>query len=68
MGSWEVQKRYYLSRRVGRLMSASIRSGSELNGEDDAKGPGCVKSRTDAMICFLNRQAGATDVRLCGRD
>jgi adenylate cyclase len=31
-------------------------------------GPGCVKSRTDAMIFFLNRRAGATDVRLCGRD
>jgi hypothetical protein len=35
---------------------------------ESAIGPGCVKSRTDAMILFLNRQAGATDVRLCGRD
>ena len=26
--------------------------------------PGCVKSRTDAMILFVNRRAGATDVRL----
>jgi hypothetical protein len=36
--------------------------------QNDAIGPGCVKSRTDAMILFLNRQAGATDVSLCGRD
>ena len=35
---------------------------------NEGMGPGCVKSRTDAMILFLNRQAGATDVRLCGRD
>ena len=35
---------------------------------NDAKGPGCVKSRTDVMILFLNRRAGATNVRLCGRD
>jgi hypothetical protein len=34
----------------------------------DAMGPGCVKSRPDAMILFLNRPAGATDVRLCGGD
>jgi hypothetical protein len=33
-----------------------------------ATGPGCVKSHTDAMILFLNRRAGATDVGLCGRD
>ena len=39
-----------------------------LREANDAMGPGCVKSRTDAMILFLNRQAGATDVRLCGRD
>jgi hypothetical protein len=31
-------------------------------------GPGCVKSRTAAMILFLNRRSGATDVRLCGGD
>ena len=37
-------------------------------GGSDAKGPGCVKSRPDAMIRFLNRRAGATDVRLCGGD
>jgi hypothetical protein len=33
-----------------------------------AFGPACVKSRTAAMILFLNRRLGATDVRLCGRD
>ena len=33
-----------------------------------ANGPGCVKSRTNATILFLNRRAGATNVRLCGRD
>jgi len=32
------------------------------------KGRGCVKSRTDAMILQVNRQAGATDVRLRGGD
>ena len=34
----------------------------------DGNGPGCVKSRTDAMILQVNRQAGATDVRLRGGD
>jgi hypothetical protein len=33
-----------------------------------AIGPGCVKSSRDVMILFLNRRAGATDVRLCGRN
>jgi hypothetical protein len=35
---------------------------------ESASGPGCVKSRTDATILFVNRLTGATDVRLCGRD
>ena len=33
-----------------------------------AKGPGCVKSRTDAMILRVNRRSGALDVRLRGGD
>jgi len=37
-------------------------------GGGDANGPGCVKSRPDAMIRFLNRRAGATDDGLCGGD
>jgi hypothetical protein len=35
---------------------------------NDAKGPGCVKSRTDAMILRVNRRSGALDVRLRGGD
>jgi len=33
-----------------------------------ATGPGCVKSRADAMILQVNRQAEAMDVRLRGGD
>jgi hypothetical protein len=32
------------------------------------RGPGCVKSPTDAMILRVNRRAGALDVRLRGGD
>jgi hypothetical protein len=31
-------------------------------------GPGCVKSRTDGTILFVESASGATDVRLCGGD
>jgi hypothetical protein len=33
---------------------------------DSATGPGCVKSRSDAMILQVNRQAEAMHVRLRG--
>ena len=43
----------------------------QLNGDlqiTSANGPGCVKSRTDAMILRVNRRSGALDVRLRGGD
>jgi hypothetical protein len=37
---------------------------NSLLGRIAAPGPGCVKSPLDAMILRVNRQLGATDVRL----
>ena len=48
------------------LCTASDRDSAAL--QYVAKGPGCVKSPTDAMILRVNRRSGALDVRLRGGD